>query len=130
MLDQLKRVQTLDEFIKKKSQMAHSYDKQIKLRVVVETEDDEVYDQDLTGTSALLMPTILEIQNLLNKTLKDKECLVVDNSVFARPIEGVMNKQKLRIVHLEIPEFMNIALTTLLLRGLDKVNFFIMILKK
>ena len=110
--------------------MAHSYDKQIKLRVVVETEDDEVYDQDLTGTSALLMPTILEIQNLLNKTLKDKECLVVDNSVFARPIEGVMNKQKLRIVHLEIPEFMNIALTTLLLRGLDKVNFFIMILKK
>lgn len=60
----------------------------------------------------------------MEKLQKERDKLIVDSTVFARPLEVVINRQKFRNIHLKIPEFIDNAIRALILKGITDGSLF------
>src|SRR5690348_9469256 len=91
--DKLDKHRPLEEFEEQKNNKK-KFEKQMKLKIVIEV-DDEVYDQEVKGTIAVMEPIVHDIivcitlaiflifvKTSLQKMQKEKEKLTVDTTVF------------------------------------------------
>ncbi len=93
------------------------------IRITIEC-NNQLYEHALTATSVELQPIVQKIMDKLNKyeakTMKKpkKQAEKVDNTVFGKKLEPLMEQQRATKPHLKIPEFLQDCITHLLLKGL------------